>query len=449
MEDRLQATNDELEVANQRVDEQSELIQSSGLADTRGASSGLGCLMCELTIGGHVAGSYFYNLNDPNDADNFNDELNPGPEGGLAGTNAGLNSAYYPLHPDHNSFALDQVWWKVEREVNEEHRAGFRTDFVYGKTATFLNGGGPSVRKGFPGDDGESLRDDSAFYIHQAYVQYLTPFDLGADNGLKFRFGKFNDLLGVERGDTTVNWQITRGVVWTLLEPINHIGVLASAELGNFVAEIGGVNGFFPDDPDRNDEKSVTGRIGWAGESVRANIAGIWGAEQNGDDGDPTGVIGANLWWDVNDRFGMWINGDYAIRNTEGLGDWDDNQRAWGVALAGRVGITDRTGFALRGEYATDQDRFFGFVSEDDLDLNGFQDDVTGVRLWGITATLDHLLTDHLMVRAEGRFDRVHKDDGDDGEFFQDNSYSNGLHQRQITVGVEVVYNFNKWRGDD
>ena len=448
MEDRLQATDDELEAANERVEEQSELIESSGLADARGASSGLGCLMCELTIGGWVAASYFYNLNDPNDSDNFYDELNPGPDGGLAGTNQGLNGAFYPLHPDHNSFSLDQVWWEIEREVNEEHRAGFRTDFVYGKTATFLNGGGPSVRKGFQGDDGEALRDDSALYIHQAYVQYLAPFDLGDDSGVTFKFGKFATLLGTEVAGTVYNWQITRGNVWNLLEPIDHIGVLASTNLAGLEFALGGVNGFAPDDPDRNDEKSVIGRIGWAGETVSAAVNGIWGAENNGDDGDPRGTLNGYLRWDPSDRFGMWLNGDYVIFNDEGLGDWDDNGRAWGVALAGRYGITERTGFALRGEYVADQDHGLGFISEDDLDLNGFQDDIVGVRIWGVTATLDHLLTDHLMVRAEGRFDRIYKDDGDDGEFFQDNSYFDGLHKRQITVGLEVVYNFNKFHGE-
>ena len=34
------------------------------------------------------------------------------------------------------------------------------------------------------------------------------------------------------------------------------------------------------------------------------------------------------------------------------------------------------------------------------------------IEIWGITATLDHLLTDNLMVRGEVRYDRIDKDNG-------------------------------------
>ena len=67
MEDKLQATNDQLDTANQRVEEQSQLIESSGLAETRGASNGLPGFLGQITVGGWVAASYLYNVNDPNE----------------------------------------------------------------------------------------------------------------------------------------------------------------------------------------------------------------------------------------------------------------------------------------------------------------------------------------------------------------------------------------------
>jgi hypothetical protein len=437
MEDRLQATDDQLDAANQRVDEQSDLIESSGLAETRGASSGLGCFMCELTIGGWVAGSYFYNTQDPNDDENPYDQLQPDDSedgGGLAYTNTGLNGAFYPLHPDHNSFSLDQVWWEIEREISEENRGGFRTDFVYGKTATFLNGGGPSARKGFAFED-EAQRDDSALYIHQAYVQYLAP----VGDGLTLKFGKFATLFGTEVAGTVYNWQITRGNVWNLLEPIDHYGVLGSYAFGDsgFDAAVGGINGFAPDDPDRNDQKSIIGHVGWAGETVSAAVNTIWGNEAEGNDGDNgRWTVNGLVRWDPSERFGMWLNGDWARLND------GDNPTAWGVALAGRYGITERTGVALRGEYVADQNRFLGFSSED------FTVSETGVNIWGVTGTVDHLLTDHLMVRAEARWDMMNKDNGPDGEFFQNDDYFQGLADDQIVVGLEVVYNFSKFSGE-
>src|SRR5512134_11471 len=154
MEDKLQATTDQLESANERVDEQSQLIEQSGLAETRGASNGLPGFLGQITVGGWVSSTYFWNLNHPTDT-NRADLVGPGVKcsdiggvpgdcGGLGGTNQGTNGAFYPLHPDHNSFALDQVWFEVERPIDEENRAGFRLDTVYGKTGALLNGGGPS-----------------------------------------------------------------------------------------------------------------------------------------------------------------------------------------------------------------------------------------------------------------------------------------------------------------
>src|SRR5690606_30164475 len=180
MEDKLQATNDQLEAANQRVQEQAALIESSGLAEGRGASSGLGCLVCDWRIGGWVAGSYNYNLNDPNDA----------PNGSLQGTN--LGAGFYDFtHPDHNTFSLDQVWFEIEKEVSEESRAGFRADFVYGKTAKAMGG---AVGNAF---------DDTALYIHQAYVQYAPPI---GPEGTVVKFGKFGTLIGVETLGTIYNY---------------------------------------------------------------------------------------------------------------------------------------------------------------------------------------------------------------------------------------------------
>jgi Putative beta-barrel porin-2, OmpL-like. bbp2 len=420
MEDKLQATSDQLDSANARVDEQSQVIEQAGLAETRGSSNGLPGFLGEITIGGSVAASYLYNLNDPNDAD----------LGGLGNTNSGLNNAFYPLHPDHNSFALDAVWFEVEREVNEEHRGGFRFDTVYGKTGALLNVGGPNNR---------DARDDSAFYIHQGYVQYLAP----VLDGVKFKFGKFEDLFGVgtESANNAYSWNITRGNVWTLLEPIDHIGILAGVGIGdtglNF--QVGGVNGFRPDDPDRNDAKSVTGRIGWDSDNLHASVAGIWGGEFTAFDGHETGTVNGTVRVDATDRLAFYVNGDYAWLQ-------ESDAAAWGIAAAGRFGITERTGIALRGEYVADVDGFLGFGGLTPFDTCC---QLTGIEVWGVTATIDHMLTDHLMIRGEVRYDNINKDDTDNDEFFEDSS-NNGLslEEDQIVLGVEAVYNFNKFGGE-
>jgi len=421
MEDKLQATNDQLDTANQRVEEQSQVIEDAGLAETRGTSNGLPGFLGEITVGGWVAASYMYNINDPN-----NDET-AFLDGGTGDRNTGMNGRFYPLHPDHNSFALDQVWWEIERPIDEEHRGGFRLDTVYGKTAARL--GGPNNRDN---------RDDSAFYISQGYVQYLAP----VGDGVTFKMGKFNTPIGAEVAQTVYNWNITRSSLWTLLQPVDHIGITAGYAFGDsgFDAMIGGVNGFLPDDPDRNDAKSILGHLGWSNETVIVGVNGIWGGENTAFDGGETGLIDAVVKIKASDRLGFWINGDYAW-----LDESDD--AAWGIAAAGRFGITDRTGISLRGEYVADVDARLGFFGITD-DGTGTGTDtlaLTGIDTWGITATVDHLLTDHLMIRAEARYDNINKDDTDNEEFFED---SDDFDSDQIVIGAEVIYNFNKFGGE-
>src|SRR4029453_17631612 len=109
MEDKLQATSDQLDSANARVDEQSQVIEQAGLAGTRGTRNGLPGFLGQITVGGSVAASYLWNTNDPQDHD----------FGGVGDLNKGVNQRLYPLHPDHNTFALDAVGFAVGREITE------------------------------------------------------------------------------------------------------------------------------------------------------------------------------------------------------------------------------------------------------------------------------------------------------------------------------------------
>jgi len=434
MEDKLQATNDQLDSANERVDEQSQLIEQSGLAETRGASNGLPGFLGQITVGGWVASSYFWNINHPTS------QTNPGyPTGlGMGGTNQGDNGAFYPLHPDANSFALDQVWFEVERPIDEENRAGFRLDTVYGKTGALLNGGGPNNRN--------TNLDDSSIYIEQGYVQYLAPIG----DGLTLKAGKFSTPIGYEVAGTIYNQNITRGNVWNLLEPIDHIGVTGGYAFGDTGFDVMGgvVNGFRPNDPDNNESKSLIGHLGWANETLSVGVNGIYGNENTASSKNARNVINGVVKFNPTDRLALFVNGDYATQANNG------NSKAWGVSTGGRFGITDRTGISLRGEYVADNDNYLGFGAWENGTTPGFQDFVaTDVKIFGVTATVDHLLTDQLMVRGEVRWDNVrHSGDTSNGEFFNgslDNSKSDfGLKSNQVVLGAEVVYNFNKFGGE-
>jgi hypothetical protein len=466
MEDRLQATDDQLEAANDVVGRQQEIIDRSGIADQTAGSSGVAAFLDTLELGGWLAGSYFYNFNDPK-GENLN------------GANTGISGFGYPFHPDSNSFQVDQLWFEMERPVTESQRAGFRADFCYGKTCDILSNGRES---GIGASYGLSNSgSDDQFNLYQAYVQYLAP--LG--EGVTFKFGKFAALMGGEVAPTVYNFNVTRGYVYNLLQPINNVGVLGEMELGDgWHGALGLVNENVTDnDVDLNKDKSVIGRIGWAGETLSANLNGSWGSTNGaltsfGVSGagtslcagavQPAGTICSLesddetiadlvITWDPTPEFSGWINGTYRtleLSQTKGILNGTTGQAstfgsdvsAWGVAAAGRYALNEKLGLALRAEYLNDQDGFFtglAFLGAATCS-GGVPCGVPNkqVELYSLTGTADYSLTEQLMLRGEVRYDTANVDRGSDKIFNGDSGATRDFEDDQITAGVEVIYNF-------
>ena len=401
MEDRLEATTDQLTSANQRLSAQQHVIQQVEM-DQR-ASSGLAQFLDTLEIGGWLSASYFYNFNDPDGR-------------ALAGSNTG--GFAYPFRPDANSFSLDQFWIWMERGISEENRSGFRVDLVYGKDAGLLSGD-------FGAGDGFSGND---FELYQAYIQYLAPIG----EGVEFKFGKFATLLGAEVVQSPDNFNITRGHVYNLFQPITHSGILASTAVAGLDVSLGVVNetrSFPANDIDRDKGKAVLWSIGGGGDAFSWSFNGVHGSADSGlgfdaPSGDKETVLDLILSFSPSENFTTYVNADYIkTQNSRGR-DIDGYGISWGSRLA----VTERTGVAFRAEYV-DIDEFFGGGS--DLDV------------WGLTTTVDHMLTENLMVRGEVRYDSI----SDGGNLFvTDNSFGVGAAEfdedDQLTAGVEVIYTF-------
>src|SRR5690606_16906446 len=118
-----------------------------------------------------------------------------------------------------------------------------------------------------------------------------------------------------------------------------------------------------------------------------------WGGETIGFDGDEAGLVDVILTWTPSDRFSMYLNGDFGWMDEPQGTDLDPY--GWGIALGGRFGITERTGFSLRGEYVRDED---GFILANGKfgGLQNMSNPAEFRHVWGVTGTIDHLLTDHL-----------------------------------------------------
>jgi hypothetical protein len=397
LEARLVATEDQLARANQRLGEQHSMLEK---AAQTGSSSGVSAFLESLEIGGWVSASYWYNLDDPS-----NDRL--------IGANVGTVGQSHPFSPDANQFSFDQLWFTLERPIDEDHRAGFFAEIAYGKTAGLLPNGNTPAGGAAGGNN---------LYLGSAYVQYLT------DWGVTVKAGKFGTLIGAEVAQAPANFNISRGLVYNLLQPIDHVGVMASGALPmeGWDWGLAVVNDVFATQPTLTNGKAVMGHLGYATETWSANLTGIWGNDTAGDEDEKFTIIDVLLTWDPNERLSMWLNADYTIDDNDG----GPNPGAYGIAVAGRYAWTDRLGSALRLEYVADDRTAFGFADEADL--------------WSITATLDFSLTENLILKGEVRHDQGQIDKSPDHLFIEDGDRTPGSYtdQDQTVIGAQVIYNF-------
>ncbi len=370
-----------------------------------------------IEFGGWISASYWYNFNQIDNDD-------------LIGANVGINGQSSPFNPDANQFSFDQLWFEMERPIDENNRAGFRVDFAFGKVAKLLPDGNGS-------DGGNSL------YINQAYIQYLTPM------GATLKAGKFGTWIGYEVAQTVYNENISRGFVYNLLQPIDHTGISLEGDFGDSGAYWGValVNNVFKTQPVVNDNLAYMGKLGWANDIFSLQLAGIYGQvtgdgcdslsalptascdefgipRSGGDSSAKLGIVDVIATWDPTERMHFWANFDYSWVDDSSVSGTAD---AYGIAIGGRYAITDRLGAALRGEYVTDNRQAFGFVDD--------------TNLYSITSTVDYAITEQLMVRGEVRYDNGRIRKNPDNLFINDNSTPYD-EDDQILVGAELIYKF-------
>jgi hypothetical protein len=340
-----------------------------------------------IDVNGFVAASYFYNFNNPDGS-------------ALGGSNAPVDL----LHPDSNSISLDQVWLTISRDASEDQRAGFKADFVYGKTASILSGDNV---------DGNAGND---FDLYQGYVTYLAPIG----SGVTIQAGKFATLIGAEVAQARDNWNITRGNVYNYLQPINHTGILASTPIGPVTATFGFVDetrAFPATNVDKNNNKALLFGLGATGETVSGSFAGTWGRAPGGaGKNDKELILDFIARWTPSDKVSTYVNFDYI--SSENSVDPFLEYDGFGVAGAARFAFTDSTGVAARVEY-----------------LKTNPDAGSDFGIWGLTGTLDHKLTGALTVRGELRYDSL----TESGTLYVGND-GPGDDDDQVTAGIELIY---------
>jgi hypothetical protein len=164
-----------------------------------------------------------------------------------------------------------------------------------------------------------------------------------------------------------------------------------------------------------------------------ANVA--WGETTAGNEKFKSGILDLLFKVDPIERLSMWLNYDYLWNQGQGAAQFTS---AHAVAVAARVQALERTGISLRMEGVFEDNGNTtntpaGLASA--LGLGGHG------RMYSLTGTIDHMLTDNLMLRGEARYDWVNAFNRTPDNFFQ---AGNGTTPRddQGVFLVEAVYTF-------
>jgi hypothetical protein len=277
--------------------------------------------------------------------------------------NGNMNPAPYKFNSPSmaDGFNLDVVQLTIEKPLDEQDwAAGYRADLWFGPYANTLN-----TTSGF--------NTGSDFAIRQAYVALRAP--LG--NGLDFKVGVFDSIIGYESVDGSKDPNFTRSYGHTI-EPQTHTGVLASYRFCDWFSISGGVADTIGPQinqranlqtlnygPDAESYKSYMGSLaltapdswgflagstlyggGVSGYSANVNNQGLFGKAPAPGGNLSSWYAGATLATPIKElRLGAafdWLE----------LYDWPG--QTWAVSAYASVQATEKLSFHVRGEYLKD-----------------------------------------------------------------------------------------------
>jgi len=295
-----------------------------------------------MTVGGHIDGTYNYNLMDPN--------------GGV--------SRFHAYTAKHNSFLLNLAHLAITGSSDE---VTYAVEFDAGTDA--------AVNSGAYGG--------SLFDVQEAWVAYSH-----ADNGLGFKAGKFVTYNGIEVIENTANPTISRGFLFTLAEPATHVGVVGTYVINDTLDVAAGAVSGWDLLVDNNSLKTFIAKLGITTDKALAAISAFAGPEQAGNNEDWRITLDATAVIKLN-KIDLWLQGNFG---TETFGD--ESASWFGLGVQPVFAVNDELSVGVRAEVFSDPDGARTGVALPD-----------GVTLINISAAPAYKLTEQLTMRAELRLD--------------------------------------------
>jgi hypothetical protein len=350
--------------------------------------------------------------------------------------NPGTGNSVVPGYSFNNNkkadgFNLDVVKIAIEKPLDEaQWAAGYKVEMLYGQDATYL---------------ATSADSDAEVGLKQAYVNLRTP----VGNGLDFKVGVWDTVIGYEVFDAGSNPNYTRSYGYTL-EPTTHTGVLASYQLCKAASISAGIA--------NTTGAKITDRAnGPKAESYKTYMASAaltapddWGflAGSTAYAGFVNGYNSSAVWDQTSWYAGLTLNTpvkgwrvgaayDYLGTTGEFNGE---NYYANAIALYSSMSLTEKLSLHARGEYAWTDSTLLGSSA----DLSGGNSEV-----FALTGTIQYDLWKNVLSRLEVRWDHQ-AGDGDmtgyGGPLVSGGggpvgaSYSGK--RNAVLVAANIIYNF-------
>ena len=353
-----------------------------------------------LKLGGGIATSYKYDLNDPDS------------------NRISLRS----FDQDHNSFVLDLFQLQISRAPGEDG-VGFVTKVDFGKLAERLGTDWDG-----DGTSGNVAEEQNSVDLQEAYITYNFP---GLPD-LQIKAGKFATHIGAEAIEPWNNPNVSRSLTFSWGNPFTHVGATASYAIGSQASIMVGIVNGWDNVVDSNDGKTFIGSIGLTPvEQFSFAINGIYGAEQPDRGDSKRGMIDLVATIKPVDNFAIILNYDYGQESDLGVGGDAEWNAFSGILAYDLVDVLPvPVGFALRGEYFDDSDGI-RLPTPGGAGFGDYQN------AWEVTTTFKVVLAEGLMFRTEYRYDSARN-----ALFENYPTAGDDTQDDQHTIGGELSYVF-------
>lgn len=357
------------------------------------------------------------------------------------GTGTGVANRFANTAADRqDGFNVNTVKIQLEKPIDEgTWSAGYKVETMFGPDANVM----PGVLS-------------SGVAIKQAYAALRAP----VGNGIDFKVGQFDPIVGYEVTDSYANPNFSRSYGFNNLEPFGHTGILASyqaSEILGFSAGVAngdsgfglnggsltaaghntGVGGVTPGSSTRGilaeSQKVYMAAVvikapestGWlAGSSL---YAGVVNGDRAGAAPDPTLLyVGASIATPLK-ALSLGASADILLNAANGAGT-SGNSYANAYAFYAGYQLSEKLKLNNRFEYATSG--YGAFLGNGGSARGGLAADGAD-KVIGETLTLDYALWANVVTRAEFRWDRA-----------VDGAPAFGTQKNDFSLAANIIYKF-------